>query len=206
VEGSRQLFDASRDGRLSPATSRISSTMPAISSLHACSNIDKKRKRVPQSSTTTQSRLLSQLTHAQAFSSIQASVDRTLGCFTNAVDSNLSGSGRSADPLHTHLSQAIPAKAETSATFIYPLDSVSNHACEEPGLEVIRTHNLSEKRSTSPSEITRRSHTSFICIIYTRLIVHLQLQHRQRYLQHRRLQLPRHYVVDLNNYCRLINV
>lgn len=156
AEGTRQLLDATRDRRLFPATDRVLSTMATISPHPFCSGVDKKRKRVGQSSATTQSRLPSQPAHAQT-SSTQAPVGQSLGCFTDAVDSSgFLDPGHLADS-RTQLSQPIPAKA--LVTYASRLGPLSKHACEGPSVEVIQTHRLSEKRSATSSEIVQRSRT-----------------------------------------------
>ena len=203
VKNTRQLRGATRDKCPFSPVGRISSTKAVTSSLPSDPSADRGRERVIRSSAATRSNLLSQPARVQT-SSTHASVDQSIGCFPDVVDSGFLGSwGHSADPPGTQSSQAIPAKT--------PIACASPRCLapsKGPSVEVLHTHRLSDKQSAFPNEIAQslRLHTRSNLIFHTRLIVHLQLQHRIWNPQLNRLQLSRLLVLSLAYHCRHINV
>ena len=210
VEATHRPVNTTRDRCLSPVVGHATSINSAISSARSDINIDSKGKSVPQTPATSRSSLLSQPRKAHALST-QATVSRSLGPRTGAIDSGFSSvvhrraaissrqqaspvspfthkkqhlsnsMGHPADLLYSQLPHEIPDRA--SATFASPLDPTSMHANQRPAVEATRTHCIVKNQSGSLKDVDWGAHMYSIFLFCARLIVCLQLLYRIQYPQ-----------------------
>lgn len=212
--GTHRLRDATHDRCVSPAASHVTSINSAISTSPSDTSVHPKSKSVAQSSVTSLSGHISQPKKAQV-PSTQASVSRSSGLPTGAIDSRLSfavrrkatllsrrevspasssthkkqhqlnSMGHPTDQLYTQLSHEISDQA--SMTFATPQGPASIYTCEKPAEEATYAHCLVENPCGSENEIARGAHMYSIILFGAKLIVFPQLLYRKPYPRHNQL-------------------
>ena len=187
-----KALEGTRNRRLSPAASHVSSINAAITAVPFGTGTDRKREIVAQCSATSCSGPLSRsgraqtlstqasVSHSSRFSGLSSAVHFQEGGLsrqraspastsTNKKQHHLKPMDRPADLLSTQLCHEIPDQASMALTS--QLDPMPMHTCERPAIGATHTHRIVEKPSLSPKENSRGAHMYSTITFGARLII-----------------------------------